>query len=121
MNLQPMRGVLGMNACRAAFIPCSCHASDYLPEDELLEAIVMNRMRRAIGVAAATGALVVFAFDVQAQAPMKKSPACSTLKEEGACKTRDDCMWVAALIDAKTQKEKRKAYCRAAPKPAAKK
>ena len=46
-------------------------------------------------------------------------PACKTLKDEAACKARDDCSWVAAVVDSKTGKEKRKAYCRK--KPAAKK
>ena len=44
-----------------------------------------------------------------------KPPACTTLKEESACKAREDCQWVAAVVDSKTGKEKRKAYCRRAP------
>ena len=44
-----------------------------------------------------------------------KPPACTTLKEESACKAREDCQWVAAVVDSKTGKEKRKAYCRKAP------
>jgi hypothetical protein len=45
-----------------------------------------------------------------------KPPACKTLKEEDACKAREDCTWVKASVDAKTGKEKRKAYCRTKPK-----
>jgi hypothetical protein len=48
-----------------------------------------------------------------------KPPACSTLKDEFACRGRDDCQWNAAVLDTKTGKEKRKAAC--GPKPAAKK
>jgi hypothetical protein len=45
-----------------------------------------------------------------------KPPACKTLKDEDACKAREDCTWVKASVDAKTGKEKRKAYCRSKPK-----
>ena len=45
-----------------------------------------------------------------------KPPACNTLKDETGCGAREDCTWVAASIDTKTQKEKRKAYCRSKPK-----
>jgi hypothetical protein len=81
----------------------------------------MNKVHRGLGVAAVATAFAVFAFGAQAQAPMKKSPACKSLKEEGACKARDECTWVAAVVDAKTQKEKRKGYCRAMPKASPKK
>jgi hypothetical protein len=50
------------------------------------------------------------------EATAQKQPACSSLKDEGSCKTRDDCGWVPASIDQKTQKEKRKGYCRGRPK-----
>ena len=50
-----------------------------------------------------------------AKAP--KPPACKTIKEETGCRARDDCQWVAAVVDTKTGKEKRKAYCRSAPVP----
>jgi len=46
-----------------------------------------------------------------------KPPACNTLKEEDGCKAREDCQFIAASIDSKTQKVKRKAYCRSKPKP----
>jgi hypothetical protein len=51
----------------------------------------------------------------------KKPPACNSLTDEKACEARDDCTWVSAVIDAKTKKQKRKAYCRTKPKPPAKK
>jgi len=81
----------------------------------------MSIVLRGLGVSAVVAAFAVFVFDAQAQAPMKKATACNSLKDEGACKTRDDCTWVPGLVDAKTQKEKRKGYCRAMPKAPAKK
>ena len=65
--------------------------------------------------------LTALAFsDVSAEEKKKgepKPPACNSLKDETGCTAREDCTWIAASIDAKTQKEKRKAYCRAKPKP----
>jgi hypothetical protein len=67
-----------------------------------------------LGVAAAVVLLAASFGNVSAEtAP--KPPACTTLKEESACKAREDCQWVAAVVDSKTGKEKRKAYCRKAP------
>jgi hypothetical protein len=51
----------------------------------------------------------------------KPPAACNTVKEEKGCEARDDCTWVAAVMDAKTGKQKRRAYCRAKPKAPAKK
>jgi len=92
---------------------------------------VRNALLKSLGTSAATVALAVFGYAAQAQAPKKKDepkaaakkapPRCNTLKDEAACKARDDCQWVAAVVDAKTKKEKRKAYCRSAPKAPAKK
>jgi hypothetical protein len=50
-----------------------------------------------------------------------RAPACNALKEEGGCEARDDCSWVKAVINEKTGKEKRRAYCWAKPKAPAKK
>jgi hypothetical protein len=50
-----------------------------------------------------------------------KPPTCNSLKEEAACEAREDCTWVAAVVDSKSGKERRKAYCRAKPKAPAKK
>ncbi len=73
-------------------------------------------------------ALVLSAFvygDVSAAEKKKevaKRPvACNTIKEESACTPREDCTWVDAVKDAKTGKQKRRAYCRAKPKAPAKK
>lgn len=45
-----------------------------------------------------------------------KQAACNSLKAEGECEARQDCTWVAAVMDKKSGKEKRRAYCRAKPK-----
>jgi hypothetical protein len=82
---------------------------------------------RGLSVAAATVALGLFAFGAQAQqkapekapaakvAPKAKS-ACNQITDENACKANDTCSWIAALTDAKTGKQKRKAYCKTKPK-----
>jgi len=87
-------------------------------------------------VAAAAAALVLGAYSANAQqkAPEKTTPApaktekvakaksaCNAKTEETACKADATCAWVAALMDAKTNKQKRKAYCKTKPKPPAKK
>jgi hypothetical protein len=69
-----------------------------------------------LALSAAVVGLTMLAADVSAQAP-KSPPACNTLKDEAACKARTDCSWVKASVDAKTGKEKRKAYCRRKPAP----
>jgi hypothetical protein len=51
----------------------------------------------------------------------KRPPACNSLKADKDCEARDDCTWVAAVMDKKSGKEKRRAYCRAKPKAPAKK
>jgi len=90
---------------------------------------------RGLGASAAAVALALFAFAAQAQqkAPEKAEPAaksaakpktksvCNAITEEAACKANTTCAWVAALMDAKTGKQKRKAYCRTKPKPPTKK
>jgi hypothetical protein len=71
-----------------------------------------------LGLAVVGFALTMLAADVSAQEPKAKAPpACNTLKDEAACKARTDCSWVKASVDAKTGKEKRKAYCRRKPAP----
>ena len=66
-----------------------------------------------LGVAAVV--LLAASFGNVSAETAPKPPACTTLKEELACKAREDCQWVAAVVDSKTGKEKRKAYCRKAP------
>jgi hypothetical protein len=66
------------------------------------------------------GAAVLLAAsfaNVSAETKAPKAPACGTLKDEFACRSRDDCQWVAAVIDSKTGKEKQKAYCGRKPAP----
>jgi hypothetical protein len=69
--------------------------------------------------AAAVVLLAASFSNVSAQTKAPRPPACGTLKDEFACRGRDDCQWNAAVLDTKTGKEKRKASC--GPKPAAKK
>jgi len=66
-----------------------------------------------LGVAAVV--LLAASFGNVSAETAPKPPACTTLKEESACRPRDDCQWVAAVVDSKSGKEKRKAYCRKAP------
>ncbi|HZN31823.1 MAG TPA: hypothetical protein VFB88_20885 [Xanthobacteraceae bacterium] len=66
-----------------------------------------------LGVAAVV--LLAASFGNVSAETAPKPPACTTLKEETACRPRDDCQWVAAVVDSKSGKEKRKAYCRKAP------
>ena len=84
-----------------------------------------NLLNRCLGIGAAAIVFAALAYGgVSAQEKKKAEPkpaACNSLKEESACGARDDCSWIAASIDQKTQKEKRKAYCRANPKGATKK
>ena len=77
----------------------------------------MNYVLRGAAMASIAAAVAVFAYGAEAQAPNKKSPACTSLKEEGTCKTRDDCTWTSAVMDVSGKKEKKKGYCRAMPKP----
>jgi hypothetical protein len=87
-----------------------------------------------LSLAVAMGAAItLFAGGAQAQqkAPEKAAPAakaapkpkslCNSLTDEAACKANDTCSWIAALTDAKTGKQKRKAYCRTKPTPPVKK
>ena len=80
----------------------------------------MNKLLlRGISLAATAAVIAVVSYGASAQdkkAPAKKPPACNTLKDETACKARNDCNWVAESKDAKG-KVKRKAYCRANPTP----
>jgi hypothetical protein len=85
--------------------------------------------------AAAMAALVFSGAHAQQKAPEKAAApaaktekkvakpksACNAITEEAGCKADATCAWVAALMDAKTGKQKRKAYCRTKPKPPVKK
>jgi hypothetical protein len=81
---------------------------------------------KMLQMSAAALVLSAFAYGGVSAAEKKKEvakapPACNSLKDEKGCEARDDCTWVAAVTDKKSGKEKRKAYCRAKPKPAKKK
>jgi anti-sigma-K factor RskA len=80
---------------------------------------VSNTFWRSLSIAATVAIVGAFAFDASAQdkkAPAKQPPACNSLKDESACKARNDCNWVSESKDAKG-KVKRKAYCRSNPTP----
>jgi hypothetical protein len=81
-----------------------------------------RRFTAWLGGLAITIALAVLAYGVvlgteENSAEAATAPACKTFTTEEACTAREDCSWVKASIDAKTGKEKRKAYCRNKPKP----
>ena len=79
-----------------------------------------SRVQRVLGVSAAAIVIAALTYGgVSAEEKKKgepKPPTCNSLKDETACKAREDCSWIAASVDAKTNKVKRKAYCRAKPK-----
>lgn len=98
----------------------------------------MQIMARILSATAAAAVLLVAAYSADAQttkAPEKAAPApaktekkapkaksaCNAIAEEAPCKADATCTWIAALMDAKTNKQKRKAYCKTKPKPPAKK
>ena len=74
-------------------------------------------IKATLGIVGAAAIVVLAASygKVSAQ-PAPKPAACKTLTDEFGCKGRDDCQWVSAVVDSKTGKEKRRAYCRTGPK-----
>ena len=78
---------------------------------------VHKTLLKTLGISAATAALAFFAYGAAAQekkmAPAKKPAACTTLKDDAACKARDDCSWT-------EPKGKAKGACKAKPKAKAK-
>jgi hypothetical protein len=89
------------------------------PSSNEEEAPVIKSLLGIAGAAAIVLLAASFA-NVSAETKAPKPAACNAMKEEFQCKDRNDCQWVAAVVDSKTGKEKRKAYCRKAP-PAKKK
>jgi hypothetical protein len=97
----------------------------------------MNSIGKILGATAAAVVLMtgVYTANAQQKAPEKAAPAapaktekkakaksaCNAITEQVACIAEPTCSWVAALMDAKTNKQKRKAYCRTKPKPPVKK
>ena len=79
-----------------------------------------NAVQRGLGLSAAVlfiGAFVYGGVSAQERRTAEAQPAaCNSLKDESACGGRDDCSWIAASVDPKTNKEKRRAYCRSKPK-----
>jgi hypothetical protein len=72
---------------------------------------------RLLGASAAAAVLVLgvaaYAQTTElAKKPAKTKSVCNSLTEETACKANDTCRWIGASTDAKTGKQKRKAYCR---------
>jgi hypothetical protein len=73
-------------------------------------------MHYAFGALAAA-AVVCLSVVAHAQDKAKPTSACNAIKEETACKADATCNWIAALMDQKTGKQKRRAYCKSKPKP----
>ena len=74
-------------------------------------------IKATLGIVGAAAIVVLAAsFGHVSAETAPKPPACKTLTDEFACKGRDDCQWRAASVAPKTNKEKRKASCAAAPK-----
>ena len=74
----------------------------------------MKAIARVLGASAAVAVLLVGATGIAqdaAKTPKTKS-ACNAITEETACKGNASCRWIAAIMDEKTGKPKRKAYCR---------
>jgi len=76
---------------------------------------------KLLQLSAAALVLSAFAYGSVSAAEKKKEAApkpaaCNSLKAESGCTVRDDCSWVDAVVDKKSGKEKRRAYCRAKPK-----
>lgn len=46
------------------------------------------------------------------KSPPKVKSKCNSITEETACKADTTCTWIAASVDSKTGKQKRKAYCK---------
>ena len=84
----------------------------------------MRGIAKSLGALAGAAVLLagVAAYGQEAaKKPVKAKSACNALTEETACKANDTCRWIAASMDAKTGKQKRKAYCRTQAKATAKK
>ena len=82
----------------------------------------MRKVQLGLGALAAAALLCssVIAIAQDKKVP-KQGPACNAINTQATCEAREDCQWIAALMDAKTGKQTRKAYCRAKPKAPAKK
>jgi len=76
--------------------------------------------KRSLFAASIAVVVAAMAYNGVSAAEKKKAepkpPACTTMKEEGACGAREDCTWRAASVNPKTGKETRRASCAAKPK-----
>ena len=75
----------------------------------------MRAIAKLLGASSAVVVLLVGASGMAqdaAKKPGKTKSACNAITEETACKAKDSCRWIAAIMDEKTGKPKRKAYCR---------
>ena len=81
----------------------------------------MRSIRWTLGTLAVAALMIGVAAQAQekkaepAAKTAKPKSVCNSITEEAACKANATCAWVAALMDAKTGKQKRKAYCKAKP------
>ena len=80
---------------------------------------VTSIIRWGLGALAAA-AVLCLSVVAGAQDKTKAKSVCNAIKEEAACKADTTCTWIAALMDQKTGKQKRRAYCKSKPKPKAK-
>ena len=75
----------------------------------------MLKLGTILGLCVAAAALAGAGHIASAQkatgAKVPKS-ACNAISEEAKCKAETKCSWVGALVDSKTGKQKRRAYCR---------
>jgi len=74
----------------------------------------VRAIAKLLGASSAVVVLLVGASGMAqdaAKKPVTKS-ACNAITEETACKANTSCRWIAAIMDEKTGKPKRKAYCR---------
>ena len=76
----------------------------------------LQRSLEISAVAVVIGALAYGGVSAEESKGTPKPAACNSLKDEAACTGRTDCSWIAASVDPKTNKQKRKAYCRSKPK-----
>jgi len=102
----------------AAFMAHSSRPAHHAACDQPWSRAVITTPSKGWGIIAAAAALALFtcAATAQDKKAAAKPAACNALKAETDCQARTDCQWVAASVDPKTKKEKRKAYCRSQPK-----
>ena len=79
----------------------------------------MRKLKLGLGTLAAATLLCSSVIAVaQDKKALKTGPACNAIATQATCEARQDCQWIAALMQ--DGKVTRKAYCRAKPKAPAK-